>query len=76
MFSDLPSIADLHLACEITQLEGIKYPIKEKFPEIYQWMQESMMSIPEFKKIHTMGSDKVSRTISYYEKKKLSEAKM
>ena len=31
MFSDKPSIADLSLACELTQLEAIKFPL-HKFP--------------------------------------------
>ena len=56
MFSDHPSIADLTLACELTQMEGINFPLKEKFPAIHQWMYEHMMSIPQFKKIHEMGS--------------------
>jgi hypothetical protein len=59
MFSDKSSIADLSLACELTQLETINYPL-HKFPEINHWFYESMMSIEPFKKVHLEGSKKVT----------------
>ena len=59
MFSDFPSIADLSLACELTQLESINFPL-HKFPQINSWFYESMMSIEPFKSTHLEGSKKVT----------------
>ena len=67
MFSDQPSIADLSLAGEITNLEGIAYPLKDKFPSIYEWMYVHMMSIPKFKELHEKGAELVISNIKSME---------
>ena len=61
MFGDKPSIADLSLAYELTQLDGIGFApvLEEKFPTIHEWMYVQMLSIPEFRKINAVGADKV-----------------
>ena len=64
MFGDFPSIADLSLACELANMEGIKYPLKEKFPRIHNWLYNNMMSIPGFKMIHDKGVPTVVKNIS------------
>lgn len=56
MFGDAPSIADLSLGCEITNLEAIDYPLKEKFPSIYRWRYVEMASISLYKEIEDRGS--------------------
>ena len=70
MFGDQPSIADLSLAQEITQLEGIKYPLKEKYPSIYEWMYVHMMELPGFVEVYKEGSKKIIFIISSLEKMK------
>ena len=62
MFGDLPSIADLSLACEVANLEAIKFPLAEKFPTISEWMN-NMLAIPGFKEIHDKGVSKVCKMI-------------
>lgn len=63
MFGDFPTIADLSLACELANMEGIKYPLKEKFPSIHKFLYVNMMSIPGFKKIHDKGVPNVVKNI-------------
>lgn len=62
MFSDEPSICDLSLACELTQLHaiGMESMLKEKYPSIHHWFYVNMMSIPAFKQVHDDGAAKVS----------------
>ena len=74
MFSDKPSIADLSLACELTQLESINYPL-HKYPEINSWFYEHMMSVKEFKAVHLEGSKKVTKVIKMLAER-LNDAKM
>ena len=73
MFGDKPSIADLSLAQELTSLEGIKYPLKEKFPSIYEWMYVNMMQIPGFEQVHTQGAKKLTYIIKTLEKRNSME---
>ena len=47
MFGDEPSIADLSLACELTQLEGIQFPMAEMYPKIHAWYQ-NMLTLKGF----------------------------
>ena len=55
MFGDKPSIADLSLAGEVSQLEAINYPLKQKFPSIHTWLYENMMGIEGYKTAHVKG---------------------
>ena len=81
MFGDFPTIADLSLACEMANMEGIKYPLKEKFPSLHEWLYVNMMSIPGFKKIHEKGVPTVVKNITIIqenmdeEKREAEEAK-
>ena len=74
MFGDFPTIADLSLACELANTEGIKYPMKEKFPSIHKWLYVNMMSIPGFKKIHDKGVPTVVGNIAILQEN-MDEAK-
>jgi glutathione S-transferase len=51
MFGDEPSICDLSLACELTQLHAVgkESMLKENYPSIHHWFYVNMMSIPAFK---------------------------
>jgi glutathione S-transferase len=55
MFGDKPSIADLSLAGEVTNMVLTDYPLKENNPTIYKWLYEDMMSIAGYKEIHDRG---------------------
>ena len=55
MFGDKPSIADLSLAGELGNFSAMDFPMKDKFPSIYKWLHEDMMSIPGFKEVHDKG---------------------
>ena len=37
LFGDSPSIADLLLAAELTQLYAMDYPLSTEYPEIHNW---------------------------------------
>ena len=52
MFGDKPSIADLSLACEMTNLLASGYDLHANYPQIADWYSNHMMSIPSFKKLH------------------------
>ena len=64
LFGDKPSIADLNLGCEMTNLMASDYDLSKEFPKIHKWMTVSMMSIPSFKKLHTQS---LPRTKKFYE---------
>ena len=58
MFGNEPTIADLSLAMELLQLEGIdfhKKVLKVKYPSIYKWLYSDMMEIYGFKQIFEVG---------------------
>ena len=58
MFGPNPSIADLSLAMELLQLEGINFHnevLKVKYPGIYKWLYTDMMEIDGFKEISKKG---------------------
>ena len=75
MFGDEPSIADLSLAGEILNLEGIKYPLQEKFPSIHKWLYTDMMSIEGYKKVHQKGIESVKELAQMLKKVSQSKAK-
>lgn len=76
MFGDKPSICDLSLACELTNLEAINFDLA-KFPEVNKWLYTHMMSIPEFKHYHEQGSQKLTRILQIiaHKKKKAAQQK-
>ena len=48
MFGDQPTIADLSLAMELIQLEGIDFHnkiLKPKYPGVYKWLYTNMMEV-------------------------------
>ena len=55
MFGDRPSIADLSLACELTQMDGVGFPFKEKYPSIDEWLHGHMMSIDGWRQVYLKG---------------------
>ena len=71
MFGDQPSIADLLLAGELTQLEGVGMEsfLKENSPSIHKWLHEEMCSMPIFKEIHEQGVAKVAFIVKALDKK-------
>ena len=72
MFGDQPTIADLSLAFELQQFEGIDFQnthLKTEFPSIYQWMYVDMMEIDGFKKIWTKGNGLVTKILGILNKK-------
>ena len=73
MFGDKPSICDLSLACELTNLEAANFDFT-KYPEVNKWLYTHMMSIPEFKHYHELGSKKFTRIVQIIEHKKKKAA--
>ena len=69
MFGDDPSIADLSLACELGNLSAIDhlYPLKEKHPSIWKWLNEDMMNIEGFAKVQNIGVPRVKVIIKTLE---------
>ena len=70
MFGDKPSIADLSLACELSQLEAIGFmtELEKQFPSIHHWLYVNMMGIPGYKAIHDKGMLSLKRYVSLLEK--------
>lgn len=65
MFGDKPSIADISLACELTQCVAFDYPFEAKFPEVTKWLFEYMMEVASFKKLHDEAVAKLKHVIGY-----------
>lgn len=63
MFGDKPSIADLSLACEITNLMASGYDLGKHYPGIHTWIMDAMMTIPSFKSLH---DESLPRTRAFY----------
>ena len=60
MFGDKPSIADLSLACELTQIASAGFPLREKYPAIGDWFFNSMMTVKCFKELHDLAVSQFS----------------
>merc|ERR1712086_261121 len=52
MFGDKPSIVDLSLACELTQIISAGYDLSKDHPYIHAWYFGPMMEIKTFKELH------------------------
>ena len=59
MFGSKPSIADLSLGCEITNLLASGYDLGKNYPSINAWYCDGMMSIPSFKKLHEEATPRI-----------------
>ena len=72
MFGNEPTIADLMLAFELQQLEGVNFHnehLKTKYPSIYHWMYVEMMSIDGFKEVWVKGNKLLTKIIPILDKK-------
>ena len=65
MFGNEPSIADLILGCEMTQLYSMDYPVQEKFPVVHRWFVDHMLQIQGFKKVHEEGTKKLKFVLKF-----------
>ena len=78
LIGNQPTIADLSLAMELGQLEGIGYmeTLKEKWPSIDKWLHESMRSVDGFSEVYDEGTKAIVKLISLIAKKRNLEAKL
>ena len=87
MFGDSPSIADLCLAVELAQLEGIMFHKSAEehptfmfgnkrltdWPSIHKWLYTDMMSIEGYRKVHSACSPILIKTIGILHKRKMKK---
>ena len=68
MFGDQPSIADIALACEITSVYAMDYPLDQNFKSISKWFNKEMLKLQGFKKVHDEGTAKLKFVLGYVNK--------
>ena len=70
LFGSQPSIADLSLACELTELEPMKFNY-DKYPKIKKWLYQDMMDVQGFKNVHDIGTKKLNSIVGAIKRKQL-----